>query len=257
MRLSSDAIIKWSLRLGSLVAFALIWEVTARQINNILLPGFSETLQELFSLLASKDLWHALWVSNQAMLLGFALGVIVGVPLGLLIGRWSPAEIFIDPYLTILLATPMAALIPIIIMATGLGLASRVLIVFLFAFVVITINTRAGLRNLEPGWIEMAHAFGATETQIWRKVLLPGTLPAILTGLRLGLARAISGMLMVELVLLALGVGRLILSFQVTLESARLYATVLVIVAEAVILMQSIKWLERRAVPWSGQGAAS
>jgi ABC-type nitrate/sulfonate/bicarbonate transport system permease component len=255
MRLSSDTTLKWTLRLGSLVVFLLVWEVSARRINNILLPSFSETLKELIGLLPSPDLWNALWISNQAMLYGFALGVLLGVPLGLLIGRWSPAEKFVDPYLTILLATPMAALIPIIIMAVGLGLTSRVLIVFLFSFVVITVNTRAGLRNLEPGWIEMAQSFGATESQIWRKILLPGTLPAILTGLRLGLARAISGMLMVELVLLALGVGRLILQFQVTLESAKLYATVLVIIAEAVILMQGVKWLERRAVPWSGQGA--
>jgi ABC-type nitrate/sulfonate/bicarbonate transport system permease component len=255
MRLSPERTLKLTLRVGSLIVFALGWEWAAQRIHSLLLPGFFATLKALLGLVASPVLWNALWVSNQAMLLGFVVAVSLGVPLGLLIGRWPPAERFVDPYLSILQATPMSALIPIIIMATGLGMVSRVLIVFSFAFVVITVNTRAGLRTLDPSWIEMARSFGATEAQMWRKILLRGALPAILTGLRLGLARSVSGMLMVELVLLALGIGRLILDFQGTFESAQLYATVLVIVAEAVLLMQGCKWLERRAAPWSRQVA--
>jgi ABC-type nitrate/sulfonate/bicarbonate transport system permease component len=255
MRLPSERTLRSTIRLGSLIVFALGWEWTAQRMHSLLLPGFFATLKALVGLVASPVLWNALWVSNQAMLLGFALGAIIGVPLGLLMGRWSPVERFADPYLNILLVTPMSALIPIIIMATGLGMVSRVLIVFTFAVVVITVNTRAGLRALDASWIEMARSFGATEVQMWRKILLRGALPAILTGLRLGLARSISGMLMVELLLLALGVGRLILDFQGTFESAQLYATVLVIIAEAVLLMQACKWLERRAAPWLGQVA--
>lgn len=255
MRLTSERRLRIALRLGSLIVFALGWEWAAQRMHSLLLPGFIATLKALLGLAASPTLWNALWVSNQAMVLGFALSAIIGVPLGLLLGRWPSAESFVDPYLTILLAVPMSALIPIVIMATGLSMISRVLIVFLFAFVVITVNTRAGLRTLDPGWIEMARSFGASEAQMWRKILLRGALPAILTGLRLGLARSISGMLIVELVLLALGIGRLILDFQGTFESAQLYATVLVVVAEALLLMQACKRLERRAAPWTGQVA--
>jgi ABC-type nitrate/sulfonate/bicarbonate transport system permease component len=253
LRLLPERTLRRALQLASLVVFALGWEWAARRIHSLLLPGFFATLRALLRLVISPVLWNALWVSNQAMLLGFALGTLVGVALGLLMGRWQLAEKFVDPYLSILLATPMSALIPIIIMATGLGMLSRVLIVFSFAVVVITVNTRAGLRGLDPDWVEMARSFGATEKQMWRKILLRGALPSILTGLRLGLARAISGMLMVELVLLALGIGRLILDFQGSFESAELYATVLVIIAEAVLLMQGCKWLERRSAPWLGQ----
>jgi ABC-type nitrate/sulfonate/bicarbonate transport system permease component len=255
MRFPSDRVLRSTIRIGSLVVFALVWEWAARRMDSLLVPGFIATLEALFGLLASPELWNALWVSNQAMLLGFALGALIGVPLGLLMGRWTLVEKFVDPYLSILLVTPMAAVIPLIIMATGLGLVSRVLVVFSFAVVVITVNTRAGLRTLDPTWIEMAHSFGATEAQTWRKILLRGALPAILTGLRMGLARAISGMLIVELLLLALGVGRLILDAEGTFDSAQLYATVLVIIAEAVLLMQACRWLERRAAPWSGQVA--
>lgn len=255
IRLPSERAAKIGLRLGSLIVLALVWELAAWRMNSLLIPGFFATLKALLELVTSRALWEALWISNQAMVIGFALGTTVGIPLGLLMGRWPPADKFLDPYLSILLVTPMSALIPIIIIATGLGLASRVLIVFLFAFVVITVNARAGLHTVDPSWIEMAHSFGATEAQLWRRVLLRGALPAILTGLRLGLARAITGMLIVELVLLALGIGQLIIDFQGRFEWAQLYATVVVVIIEATLLLGAIRWIERRGAPWVGQVA--
>jgi NitT/TauT family transport system permease protein len=186
------------------------------------------------------------------MVVGFAFAASFGILLGAAMGRWRAAEVFIDPYLSILLVTPMAALIPILIMATGLGMVTRVLVVFCFAVAVVTVNTRAGLRMVDPGWVEMARSFGASEGQLWRKIRLRGALPAVLTGLRLGLARAITGMLLVELLIIALGIGRLMLDFQGTFDSASLYATVLVVVGEAVVLMQVFKRLERRAASWTG-----
>jgi NitT/TauT family transport system permease protein len=241
------------LRLASVLALILVWELVARRMHSLLIPGSFATIQALVSLLATRQLWAALWVSNQAMVIGFALGAIIGVPLGLLMGRWRPADRFLDPYLNILLVTPMSAVVPIVIMATGLGLTSRVLIVFLFAFIVITVNARAGMRTVELGLIEMARSFGASEAQLWRKVLLRGALPAILTGLRLGLARAITGMLIVELVLLALGIGQLIIDFQGRFEWAQLYATVIVVIIEATLLLGAVRWVERRGAPWVGR----
>jgi NitT/TauT family transport system permease protein len=242
---------KWGLRLLSVCVFTAVWEVVALRLRSLMLPTFSATLVALVRLLGSPDLWEALWISNQAMALGFSLAAVLGTASGALMGRWRAAETFIDPYLSILLVMPKSAIIPILIMATGLGVVTRVLIVFSFAFVIITVNTRAGLRTVDPGLIEMARSFGAREGQLWRKIVLPGALPAILTGLRLGLAQSITGMLLVELLILALGIGRLMLDFQGTFDSASLYATVLVVVSEAVVLMQLFKELERRAASWT------
>jgi NitT/TauT family transport system permease protein len=244
------------LRALSLISFAVGWELLAHRLDSLLLPSFSETMVTLGRLLATAELWEAVWISNQAMLLGFLLAAGVGITLGLLMGRWRAAERYVDPYLNIVLATPKSALIPIVIMATGLGLVSRVLVTFICGVVVITVNVRAGLRTLDPAWIEMARSFGATEGQLWRKVYLQGTFPAILTGLRLGLARSVSGMISVELLLVALGIGRLILEFRDTFNAAGLYATVLVVVAEAVLLLQACRWLERWMAPWAGEGVA-
>ena len=244
------------LRPLSVALFALCWELLAHRLNSLLLPGFFETIVALARLVTTSQLWQALWLSNQAMLLGFCLAAVVGVPTGLVIGRWRTADRYLDPYLSILIATPKAALIPIVIMATGLGLVSRVLITFTFAVVVITVNARAGLRMLNPSWVEMARAFAASESQLWRKILMPGALPAIVAGLRLGLVRAISGMITVELLLVAVGIGRLILDYQGSYDSASLYATVLVVVAEAILLLRAGRWLEERIVPWASRGAA-
>jgi ABC-type nitrate/sulfonate/bicarbonate transport system permease component len=249
----SERVVGAGIRIASFICFALGWELLAQRLDSLLLPSFSQTVAALARLLATRELWDAVWISNQAMVLGFLLAATVGIVLGLLMGRWRAAERYVDTYLNLLIATPKSALIPIVIMATGLGLLSRVLVVFISAIVVITVNVRAALRGIDPAWIEMARSFGATEAQMWRKILLRGALPAILTGLRLGLARSISGMLMVELVMLALGFGRLILDFRATFEWPQLYATVLVIISEAVLLMQGVKWLERHASPWLGQ----
>jgi NitT/TauT family transport system permease protein len=245
--------LKWELRAAGLALFLVGWEVTAVRLDSLLMPAFSETAVALARMLAGRELWQALWVSNQAMVLGFASATLLGVPLGLALGRWRWFEEIADPYVSILLVLPKSALIPILIMAAGLGLFSRVLIVFLFAFVVVVVNTRAGLRLVDPAWVDMARAFGAGELQLWRKVLLRGAMPAILTGLRLGLIRSVSGMVTVELLLLALGIGRMILDFQGTFQAANLYATIFVVVAEAVVLIQIFKWLESRLTGWAAQ----
>lgn len=244
---------RWGLGAGSLIVVAVIWQGLALTLDSLLLPTFTGTMVACVQLARDPQLWEALWVSNQAAALGFICAAVVGITLGLVTGRWRLAEKMIDPYLNILLAVPKAALIPVLIMATGLGLLSRVLIVFSFSVVSIAVNTRAGMRLVDRSVLEMAHAFGASEGQLWRKVLLPGALPGIIAGLRLGLIRSVSGMITVELLLLALGVGRLILTYQGSFEAANLYATTLFVVAEAVLLTQALNWVERRASAHIGQ----
>lgn len=245
-------LVRWGLRALSVLVFLIGWEILAYQLDSLLFPSFTETLAALSQLIVTRAFWNALWVSHQALLIGFAGALFFGTTLGLGMGRWRAAEKVFDPYLNILLATPMAALIPIIILAIGLGLPARALVVFLFSVVVIVVNTRAGLRTLEPSWIEMARAFGATEKQLWWKVLIPGALPAMMTGIYLGLGRALTGMIAVELLLVAVGIGRLILDFQGMFEAGSVYATIMFVVAEAVILLNALKYVERKLTPWAG-----
>lgn len=241
-----------TLRLLVFAAAVGAWELFLSSAQNFLLPRFFETTSALVRLLFSEErFWQALYISNQALILGYALSLLVGLPLGLISGRLRWTDRFFNPYVGVLLAMPVAPLIPIVIIALGLGLAARVFIVVLFAFVFITVNTRAGVRGVDPSLIEMAQSFGAGEGQIWRRIVIPGALPAIFAGMRIGLGRAITGMVMVELILVASGLGRLLLEFSGRMQSDMVFATVLAVIIEALLLLTGMKQIEKRLAGWA------
>lgn len=243
----------WTYRLLVLLIVGGIWEAFARAADLLLVPTFLDTAAGVFELLINPKVWQAFAISNQALVIGFAIAVVFGIPLGLVAARYRRAEGFIDPYLNILLVTPMAALIPILLMSLGIGLASRVLLVVVFSIPVIIVNARAGVRQVDPGLIEMATTYGAGEREIWRKILLPGALPAIMTGVRLGLGRGVTGMVIIELLMVAVGIGGLILNYQGRFQAALLYAVIVLVVLEALVLVQVVRQIEHRVAPWASQ----
>jgi NitT/TauT family transport system permease protein len=243
------------LRISSLALLCVVWELLARALSSMFVPSFIDTAAAFVQVVSTRPFWLAIWISHQAFVLGFGMALIVGTLLGLAMGRWRAVEALCDPYVNLLLATPISALIPVIILAVGLGLPARALVVFLFAIAVIVVNTRAGLKTIEPAWIDMARGFGATEMQLWRTILIPGALPAMMAGGYLGLGRALTGMIAVELLLVAVGIGRMILNYQEMFASDLLYATVVFVSGEAVLLLSAVRWVERRITPWNDQVA--
>jgi NitT/TauT family transport system permease protein len=242
----------WSVRLIVFALFAGLWQFSATRMQNMLIPTFTEMMGGFVQLVfVSGRIWEPLFISNQALVLGYILSIIVAIPLGLAAARARVIDRVLNPYVAIILAIPIAPLIPIVITALGLELASRVVIVFLFAFIYITVNTRAGVRTVDPGLIEMAKSFGANERQVWRRIVIPGALPAIFAGLRIGLGRAIAGMVIVELLLVASGLGRLLLEFTGRLQADLVFATVLVVIVEALILLTTMRLVEKKAAPWA------
>lgn len=238
-------------RLLAFAIFAGVWQLVTMGTKNLLIPTFAETAVAFPQLLLDPAVWRAMIASNQALVIGFAIAIVLGVPLGLLMGRFRSAERFTNVYINIMLVTPVAALIPLMLMSVGIGLASRVIIVVLFSITMVIVNSRAGVRQVDPALIEMARCFGATERDIWRRVLLPGALPAIMTGVRIGLGRAITGMVIVELLLVSVGLGNLVNRFSANFQPDRLYALILIIVLEALVLISLARWIERRVAPWT------
>lgn len=248
---------KLFLRLLTLAAVAAIWQWYAVAVGGLLIPTFDGTVVAFGELLIDPEFWGAVWVSNQAMLIGFAITVALGIPIGLVMGRYRPAEAFTDVYINIMLVTPMAAIIPLIIMAIGFGLDARVLLVVLFAVPMVIVNCRAGVRQVDPTLIEMAQSFGARERSIWWRILLPGSMPAVMTGIRIGLSRSLTAMVVIELLLVAVGLGGLIINFRGAFEAESLYAVVVFVVFEALILITIARWIERKLVPWTSEGVLS
>lgn len=233
------------------VLFAVGWQVYGTFWGGLLVPTFTETVVAFGELMVTPEFWDAFLVSNQALVLGFLCAVVIGIPVGVLLGRFRTLERFTDVYLNILLVTPMAAIIPLLIMSVGFGLLSRVILVTLFAVVMVIVNVRAGVRQVDPALIQMARSFGAKEPQIWRDVLIPGALPAIMTGVRLGLGRAVTGMVIVELLMVSLALGGLILEYRGMFNGPALYAVIAAILIEALILISLAQWFERRVAPWA------
>lgn len=235
----------------TLVLFAIVWEAFARNAGGVIIPTFLETATGLWTLVQEARLWEALARSNQALAIGYFIALPVGIPVGLFIGRFQQIERFADVYLSILLVTPMAALLPIIMMAVGITVTAQVIVIFVFTVVILVVNSRAGIRQVDHTLVQMARSCGASELEIWRHILLPGALPTIMTGVRIGVGRAFTGMVIVELLLVPAGVGGLILDFRGFFRGDLLYATVIVIVAEALLLISLAEWLERKLTPWN------
>ncbi|MEJ3658473.1 ABC transporter permease [Actinomycetes bacterium KLBMP 9759] len=243
-------------QLVTFALFAVCWEIYAQVWGGLLIPTFTETVRATVELLGSAELWTAMYISNQALVIGFGIAVLVGVPAGILLGRFRMLERFADVYLNILLVTPMAAIIPLLVMSLGFGLASRVVLVAVFSVVMVVVNSRAGVRQVDASLIEMARAFGATERQIWTRVLLPGALPAIMTGIRLGVGRAVTGMVIVELLMVSAALGGMILEYRGLFKAPLLYATIVIILAEALLLISAARWGENRLTRWARTDSA-
>jgi NitT/TauT family transport system permease protein len=234
---------------------ALVWELGARAADTLLIPTFLETLEAVGALLVSPRFWQAFIISNQAFAVGFAVTLALGIPIGFALGRVRGLDRATNPYVTILLTVPMAGLIPLLVMSVGIGFEARVLVIILFTITVLIVNSRAGVREVDPVLVDMARSFGASEMDIWRRVLLPGSVPAVMAGIRVGLGHAVTGMVIVELLLVAAGIGALLLEYQAFFEAGRVYATIVIVVAEALLLISIADRLARWAAPWTRYGA--
>ncbi|MGB7011911.1 MAG: ABC transporter permease subunit, partial [Pseudolabrys sp.] len=167
--------------------------------------------------------------STKLFLAGFILALIVGMPLGMLLARIRTLRIGVEPYIMILYATPMVALIPFILSMMGFGFAPKLLVVFLFAVFPVLYNTVEGARSIKPELIEVAKSFRSSEWALWREVMVPYTLPYTMTGVRQAIGRALVGMIAAEFFLSATGLGQLIMSASQNFDTGGVFASILII----------------------------
>lgn len=227
----------------------VLWEWFARSAGPFFFPslasvaqGFAELLREGTLLLVAQ--------SFQQMLLGFALAALVGVPLGLLIGSFRPVEWFIGPYVNILFVTSLAAVLPFIILLFGTGFEFRVAVVFLFSIFYVIINSANGVRSVDANVLEMARAFSAGRAKVFFAITMPGTLPFIVAGMRLGLGQAVQGMIIAEL-WVTIGTGRKLVTLGLDRELGEFFALAAVIVLGGTLLTQLLLVAQKRLSPWS------
>ena len=239
-----------ALRSASVVAFLLLWEWAARAPVSFNFPSPWATLTALLALLGSGALLGATLTSLQSVLLGMGAAVVVGVPLGLLMGVVGPVGRVARVYLDLMIALPTAALIPLVILSVGINVASSAVIVFVFSAPFVTLNAYGGVRDVRTRLVEMARAFDASWGQLFLRVVLPSALPMILAGIRYGLSRAFVGLIVAELLLSPFGLGRLIMTARSMFEHDRMFATVLWTLLLAGAALAALARLEARLLRW-------
>ena len=254
MAARSSLLFRWGLTALSLAAGAAVWEIVGRRTGAAFMAPLSETLTRLWELTRSGELLRALGSSLGLFAAGFALSVVLGVPFGLLLARVRLLRIALEPYITVMNATPMAALIPFILSMMGFGFAPKMLVVFLFAVFPILYNTIEGARSVKPELLEVAHSFRSPEWALWRDVLIPYTLPYALTGVRQGIGRGLVGMVVAEFFLSASGIGRLIIVSERDFDTAGVLSAIIVISVLGAVLMGAGRAVENHFAAWRGLG---
>jgi ABC-type nitrate/sulfonate/bicarbonate transport system permease component len=234
----------------SLVIGIGVWEIAGRSTSAAFMVPFSETMVQLWHLVASGEFIRQFLNSAQLFITGFALAVGIGMPFGMLLARVRTLRVGIEPYLMIIYATPMVALIPFILSLMGFGFAPKVLVVFLFAVFPVIYNTIEGARSIKPELLEVARSCRSSEWALWREVMLPYTLPYAMTGVRQAIGRALVGMIAAEFFLSSTGVGQLIMSASQNFDTGGVFASVMVIALIGIGLMRLGLTIERHFARW-------
>jgi NitT/TauT family transport system permease protein len=241
--------------LGSLsvALFLLIWELVGnvfQLINPMFMSAPSLIWNAAVQMFGSGEIYNDMWVSGIELFWGYFLSAAVAVPFGIAIGWYKRLAHVFDPFVNAMNATPRVALLPLVIIWLGIGVLSKIGIIFLGAVFPILINTRDGVKTTPVNLLTAAKSFGASEWMLFKTVVLPSTIPFILTGLRLGLGRAIVGVMVGELYAATAGIGFMITVAGATFQTDKVFVGVLIFALTGMIGTEMITRVERRFDKW-------
>lgn len=238
------------IRICSIVFAFAMWEIFGRQINPLFMSYPSKILLGAVDLIQAGVLQAALLESLKTLILGYVAASVFGVLAGLAIGRYREVEAALDWLINALYATPLVALIPLVILWFGLGFTAKLFIVFLFTLFPVLINTSIGVKNVSRSLIDVGVAFVANEQQIFTKIILPASLPYIMAGLRLGIGRAIIGMVTAEFFTAISGLGGLVVKYGNQFRTDEMLVPVILLMAMGVLLTGTLQRAEQLIAPW-------
>jgi len=243
----------WVITVGSVVFLILAWEFFGRDINPVFGSYPSAILEAGVALVQSGKLWRALLESLQPFAVGYLLAIVIGVPLGLVTGRFRTVEAAIGIYITAGYAMPLVALVPLLVLWLGLGFKVKVAIIFLLSVFPICINTWLGVNAVPKTLIEVGKSFVAPDSVILRRIILPATLPYIMAGIRLAVGRAVVAMVIAEFFTSISGLGAIIITSANNFDTATTFVPIIIIMFMAVALNFFIGAVERWVAPWQAE----
>jgi ABC-type nitrate/sulfonate/bicarbonate transport system permease component len=235
------------------VVLLAVWEYITTGLHVLpasFLPSPSDVWTALVDLAGAGTLARHTLFTLQNFIIGFALAVVIGIPVGVIMGGSDLAEMLLAPPMWAMYAVPRITLAPIFVIALGLGAASKIAVVFLMATFPILINTMQGMKSVAPVLVQVAEVYGANRIQVLRKIMLPSLLPYIFVGLRIAVAAAIAGALVGEFIGSFEGLGLLLARAAYNFDMARALAIVFIVVLLAQGLMASVQIAKRIFAPW-------
>jgi ABC-type nitrate/sulfonate/bicarbonate transport system permease component len=237
----------------SMFVLVFAWELTLTYIfpvnpffftkPSLIGTAFLEQIQ-------GAKLWHDLAVSSQAFIWGFSFAVVIGIPLGLVMGWRRRVEYSLDPFLTALYASPLVALAPLFIIIFGVGVLGKAALVFLLSVFPFVFNTFAGVKSTDSLLINVIRSFGGGEKDLYLKVILPSTIPYIIAGARLAIGRGLVGIIVGEFYAASEGIGFAILQAGDTYRLPDMFVGIIILSLIAVVLTELMRKLELTVAPW-------
>jgi NitT/TauT family transport system permease protein len=243
-----------SIRIVSLFSVMLIWQIFGAQIDQTLFTTPIAIVKAAIEMIGDGELWTYLAPSLVVLAIGLSLAAVVGVVFGLLLARFWMLDVALGVYITFLYSIPSVALVPLIVLWAGFDIGAKVIILFLFAFFPMAINTYQGVKNVDHKLIEVGRSFRCSEAQLWRNIVLPGALPFIVTGLRLAVGRGLIGMVLADLYTAISGIGYLIVRTASTYQVDKMFVPIVTLGLLGVTMTACVRFIETRVAPWTKAG---
>jgi len=243
-----------AIRIASLASVLAIWQILGARVDQTLFTTPLAIGKAAVEMIGDGELWTYLAPSLVVLAIGLTLACVIGVAVGLILARFWVLDIALGVYITFLYSIPSVALVPLIVLWAGFEITSKVLILFLFAFFPMAINTYQGVKNVDAKLIEVGRSFRCSERQLWSNIVLPGALPFIVTGLRLAVGRGLIGMVLADLYTAISGIGYLIVRTASTYQVDKMFVPIVTLGLLGVTLTACVRVVETRVAPWTRAG---
>ncbi|HEV2628287.1 MAG TPA: ABC transporter permease [Pseudolabrys sp.] len=240
----------WIITTAAVVLVLLLWQYFGRNVNPVFGSYPTAIAEAAWDLTRSGELGSALLESIKPFLVGFVVSLGIGIPLGLLLGRFRIFEAAVGLFVTGGYAMPLVALVPLLVLWLGLGFAVKAAVIFLMCIFPIAINTWLGVKVVPKTLIEVGHAFVAPNSVILRRIVLPATLPYIMAGVKLSVGRGVVAMVIAEFFTAISGLGGIIINSANNFDTARMFVPIIVLMVLATLLNALVGRIERWVAPW-------
>ena len=239
--------------MSSLILWGLLWEVVGQMGLTFFVPPLSMVFATLFEIIGTEPFLKALWETAYAFFMGVFFAIAIGIPVGILMGKSRFLDELLLPWVNIFVSAPLTALVPVLMVLFGFGLTSIIITTTLFAIWIIILNARAGVRQINRSLVDMARSFGASPLDAFTKIYFWAALPEILGGVRIGVIRAVKGVIIGQLLISIVGFGALFELYASNFLMGHFWAVLIILFALAFSISEFLGYLERKVAYYAAK----